>query len=423
MSSKQKYCNLFTFVKKNNKDLFALIDDLCAESLFKQKYPFTFLNPNKDVVKKLEKLIDNGEQELALEKLKSLFIYGKHDTLSKDLISYNKKKLTDLAELSKLKKSSNFNQWEGKDTLSVFELTHSDFPKEDSEIQKPPISKKGKNEHNLRVKHTHELMENYLHSENLKPVIYAVNSMLKCIKGKDMNTYNKIKLLVDPSPIVSWYILVQPTKTSNKHISDDLFNEWHNSCAQHILPETGELHELFNSNDYENKKLKEVVMKRKSIKEVGLEDTIKEIQEAYNNDHLKMLEDELRFRFSDEEELDREHVVELNLVDWDNPKSSLILLNRLPKSNILRSEIMNIIKEFLKTNAFLYTPYNKSVVDKLKSTISGAGSGDSPVLRLMGEKNKDNILNLTAEVDLHSLVKSLSKSQKEELASLLDELD
>ena len=84
---------------------------------------------------------------------------------------------------------------------------------------------------------------------------------------------------------------------------------------------------------------------------------------------------------------------------------------------------MNIIKEFLKTNAFLYTPYNKSVVDKLKSTISGAGSGDSPVLRLMGEKNKDNILNLTAEVDLHSLVKSLSKSQKEELASLLDELD
>ena len=423
MSTKLKYCNLFTFVKKNNKDLFALIDDLCAESLFKQKYPFTFLNPNKDLVKKLEKLIDNGDQEVGLEKLKSLFIYGKHDALTKDLVSYNKKKLMDSAELAKLKKSSNFNQWEGRDNLSVFEYTHSDFPKEDSEIQKPPINKRGTNENNLRVKHTHELMENYLNSENLKPVIYKLNSLLKYIKNKDQSTYETIKLLVDPSPIVSWYILVQPTKTSKIHISDELFNEWATTVAEHILPETNELQELFTSNDYENKKLKDISMKRKSIKEVGLEDTIKEIQEAYNNDHLKMLEDELRFRFSNEEELDREHIVELNIVDWDNPKSSLILLNRLPKSNILRSEIMNIIKEFLKTNAFLYTPYNKNIIDKLKSTISGAGSGESPVLTLIGEKNKDNILNLVAEVDLHSLVKTLSHSQKQELAGLLEDLD
>ena len=92
MGSKQKYCNLYAFVKKNNKDLFSLIDDLCSENLFKQRYPLTFLNPSKDLVKILEKLVDSGEQEKGLEKLKSLFIYGKHDTLNKELISYNKKK-------------------------------------------------------------------------------------------------------------------------------------------------------------------------------------------------------------------------------------------------------------------------------------------------------------------------------------------
>jgi len=87
MSSKQKYCNLYTFVKKNNKELFSLIDDLCAENLFKQRYPLTFLNPSKDLVKKLEKLVDNGDQEKGLTNLKSLFIYGKHDILNKDLIN------------------------------------------------------------------------------------------------------------------------------------------------------------------------------------------------------------------------------------------------------------------------------------------------------------------------------------------------
>ena len=135
MSAKQKYCNLHVFVKKNNKDLFAILDDLCAEGLSTQKYPLTFLNPSSSLVKKLENMIDKGEQEQALQKLKSLFIYGKHEVLGKDLVSYNKKKILNVNDLNKLNKSAKFNQWEGKDTISVFEYTLSDFPEEDTEIQ------------------------------------------------------------------------------------------------------------------------------------------------------------------------------------------------------------------------------------------------------------------------------------------------
>ena len=412
MGSKQKYCNLYAFVKKNNKDLFSLIDDLCSENLFKQRYPLTFLNPSKDLVKILEKLVDSGEQEKGLEKLKSLFIYGKHDTLNKELISYNKKKITNVDDLSKLKKTSNFNQWEGRDTMSVFDYTLSDFPKEGSDIEKPPITKKGTSEHNLRVKYTHELIENYLSSENLKPVIYKLNSLLKFVKSHDEKSFESVKLLLDSSPIVSWYIMVQPTKSNNKHISDDLFNEWVNTLGKQVLPETTTLYELLNSNDYENKKLKDISNKRKSIKEVGLEETLKEIHAAYDNDYHKMLEDELRFRFSDEEELSREHVVELNLVDWDNPKNSLILLNRLPKSNILRSEIMNIIKEFLKTNAFLYTPYNQTVIEKIKNTFSGAGYGSGSKFTFIGSNNKNCVEN--ESLNIEAFIQGLTEDQKKE---------
>lgn len=421
MSGKQKYCNLHVFVKKNNKDLFAILDDLCAEGLFTQRYPLTFLNPNKDLVKKLEKLIDSGEQELALQKLKSLFIYGKHESLNKELISYNKKKITNINDLSKLKKSANFNQWDGKDTQTIFEYTLSDFPAEDNEIQKPPISKKGKNENNTRVSLTNELVNNYLSSEKINPIIYKLNSLLKFLKEKDEDTFEHVKLLLDPSPIVSWYIITQPSKTSKKHISDELFNEWVSTTGENVIADVSVIRELLTSNDYDNKKLKDISTKRKSIKEVGLEDTLQEIQEAYNKDYLKMLEDELRFRFSDEEELGEEHIRELNLVDWDSPKDSLILLNRLPKSNILRSEIMNIIKEFLKTNAFLYTPYNQSVIDKIKSTISGAGTNGGKLLTLVGGKNKDYILNLPEGFDINAFVNSLDKSQKKHALSLLQE--
>jgi hypothetical protein len=418
MSAKQKYCNLHVFVKKNNKDLFAILDDLCAEGLFTQKYPLTFLNPSSSLVKKLENMVDKGEQEQALQKLKSLFIYGKHEVLGKDLVSYNKKKILNVNDLNKLKKSAKFNQWEGKDTISVFEYTLSDFPEEDTEIQKPPISKKGKNETNIRTALTHELTKNYISSENIKPVIYKLNSLLKFIKEKNKDLFENVKLLLDPSPIVSWYIITQPTKTSKKHVPDSLFNEWVSTTGENIIADASVLRELLTANDYDNKKLKEVAMKRKSIKEVGLEDTLLEIQEAYNKDFLKMLEDELRFRFSDEEELDEEHIRELNLVDWDNPKDSLILLNRLPKSNILRSEIMNIIKEFLKTNAFLYTPYNQSVIDKIKSTISGAGQNGGKLLTFVGSNNKDFIVGLDG-MNIKALVDTLTPTEKNEVLALL----
>lgn len=425
MSSKQKYCNLHLFVKKNNKDLYALIDDLCAERMFKTKYPLTFLNPNKELIKKLEKLIDSGEQETALEKLKSLFIFGKHDVLNKELITYNKKEIID-SDISKMKKVSNFNQWKDSDTISVFEYTGSDFPKEGNEEKKPPISKKfsGTNEQNHRVKLTNDLMDTYLNTQDAKPVIYAVNSLLKFVKSNNSDVYEKIKLLVDPSPIITWYILVQPTKTSNKHINDNIFGEWHSMYETANLKETDELRELFTADNYDNKLLKDISIKRKSIKEVGLEDTIKEINDAYNNNYLKMLEDELRFRFGDEEDLDREHIMEMNLIDWDSPKNSLILLHRLPKSNILRTEIMNIIKEFLKTNSFLYTPYNKSILDKLENNIRGAGSsGNNPVFKIMGNSNKKLIMGIHNTLDLHTFVKMLDKKQKKELSGLLEEFD
>ena len=419
MASKQKYCNLYIFIKKNNKDLFSLLEDLCAEQLFKQRYPVTFLNPNKDLVKKLEKMIDNGDQEMALEKLKSLFIYNKHDSLENELVTYNKMKIGNVAELSKLKKSNLFNQWEGKDSISVFEYTLSDFPKEEDKVDKAPIFKRGKGEAVKRVHATNMLMNAYLNSKDIKPVAYKLNSLLQYIKSKDTSLYEKVKLLVDPSVIVSWYLLVQPTKHSNKYIPDAIFNKWCEMYYQLEMPSVEEIKNLFNANDYDNKQLKQIAEKRKSIKEVGLQDTINEVIEAYNKNYLKLLEDELRFRFTDNDVLDKDDINELNMVNWDEPKESLIIFNKVPKNNLLRTELMNIIKSFLKSNAFLYTPFNLNIIEKIKSNISGAGEQGKKTIKILGMSQRDDIVSLTSTINIEALVESLSEEQKKKMMALL----
>lgn len=417
----KKFCNLYSFIKDHNKSLVPVVDDLCAEGLFKGRGDKTFLNPSSELVTKLQKMIDNGNSDDALVKLKSLFLEGSHDSIvsGSSYVTFNKKSTKGI----KATASKNFNKWNSD--INVFDV--DSFPEEGETVTstKKEQNKKvtGSKESATRVEITNDLIDNYMKDKDHKVFAYAVNSLLQFVKSKDNKIYDEVHKLLDPNMIISWYILVQPSaRMSGKHIPDSLFVKWATKSYKLPIKSVDLIRELMSSNDYDNKELKTIIEKRKDIKAIGLKDTIEDVVKCYNSDYHKLLEDELRFRFSDLDELDGEDIMTLNLIDWDSPKKSLVLFNNIPKSNLLQTEIYKLITQFIKSNAFLYTPYNDDIMKKIKNSISGAGAGNSSSLYICGGSNRDNIQNMHGsglEFSLEDFIGGLTVEQKEELKSYL----
>lgn len=424
----KKYCNLYSFVKNHNANLISIIDDLCAEGLFKGKGKKTFLNPNSKLVKQLEDEINKGNSDEALTKLKSLFLVNDHAALGKKMYETFNHKEVDGSTLD-VSPSKNYKKWNPDSQLNVLELNSTEFPKEGNETKSNKDIKNGSGEiygskeSSVRVEVTNELINDYLKNDDSKVFIYGVNSLLTFLKKKEPKLYETASKLVDSNLVVSWYILVQPTaKTSKKHIPDSIFKRWAKGFHKSPLKNAETLKELFNSNSYDNKELKSIIEKRKGINSVGLKETISEVVNVYNSDYLKLLQDELRFRFTDSCSLDGEDIMTLNLVDWDKPRKSLVLFENIPKSNLLQSEIYKLITKFIKSNAFLYTPYNDDIIQKIQKNISGAGSGSNNLLYICGSNEREKIKNMTCgslEFSLEDFVGGLTSEQVNELKSYL----
>jgi len=424
--SKESFCSLYSFIRKHNSKLYDLLDDICATGLFRprDRNEVTFLNPDDKLTKELEKMINKGDGEEALNKLKSLFIYGKHDKLSGDLVTYNRKKIK--TDLSKLSKSKNFKQWSSKNNSYVFEYTLATFPEESATVEAPKTKKKtvkGSSENKNRIHATEEITKDVHDKKHNHKVAYKLNSLLEFIKKKDNTLYNKVVALVDPNMTLTWYILVQPTKMDNHHISNELFEEWYAKGFKNPINSVSLIKQIFTTEMHENSKLKEISQSRKQIKDVGFEDTQRNIIEAYNNNYEKLLEDELRFRYSDETTLNPEDIHAFNIINWDEPKKSLILFGDVPKSSLLRTEIHSMMVSFVQSNAFLYTPFNKSIREKITNHIQGAGAGNENVKKMIEFLGTDNINDIkhmeTESLTLAEFIESLTDSQKKDLSQLL----
>jgi hypothetical protein len=294
---------------------------------------------------------------------------------------------------------------------------------ESKKVKKGKQNKMGSRESSIRVEVTNELINNYMLEKDHKVFAHAVNSLLAFVKNKDPKVYESVHKLLDPNMILSWYLLVQPSaRMSGKHIPDSIFAKWANKAYKSPVKSVELIRELMSSNNYDNKELKHIIEKRKEIKAIGLKDTIEDVLKAYKSDYHKLLEDELRFRFSDLTEFDGECIMTLNLVDWDSPQRSLVLFNKVPKSNLLQSEIYKLITQFIKSNAFLYTPYNDDIMKKIKNTISGSGSSSNSSLYICGGSNRDGVQKMTCgslEFSLEDFVGGLNPEQLEELKSYL----
>lgn len=431
--SSDSYCSLYSFIKDNNVELFNILEDTCSVGLFRPRNPVTFLNPSPNLTKELVAMVDEGKSEDAFVILQSLFIYGKHDKLNNDMVSYNRK--TYSTDISGLKKDNSFSQWKIKDNTSVFVYDLPKFPKEGKSTNPPKLVRPkrdvegGNEDGNKKVEVTEHLFKSPLPEKLAHNVAYHLNSLLEHIKKEDESLFKELSLLMDPNMIVSWFILVQPSKSyhvSNPHISNQLFNSWkHNDTIKSV----NLIKEIFDSNNNNNNSLlAEISNIRKEISREGFNQTKNSIEQAYKNDFEKLLEDELRFRFSDEDKLDEKEIHELKHVNWENPKESLVIVTNAPESCLYKPEIHNMMCKFIDSNAFKYTLFNNKIHTKL-SEIDGAGVGNANIkkmINILGNKNRNFIKSLEKTDDNKELTKfisSLSSKQVSILKNILSDFD
>ena len=423
--NKKTYCSLYTFVKRTNDELFNILDDTCTVGLFRSRNDITFLNPNETLTKEIVKMVYKGHNEEAAEKVKSLFIYGKHTSLNNDVVNYNNKKYKN--DLSGLKQLSEFKQFKDNQNASVFNYTSNEFPIESEEVPRPSMNKsrgkgkKGREDNNNKMLYTHELMN----TKNYSKVIYALNSLLGYVKDIDDDAFNTVKTLIDPNMILSWYILVQPGKDDEPYISNEMFNDWAKNNSGELQKNKDVLQKLLEEITPSTEELIETKSNRNLAKENedSLDVCKKTILKIYNNNMTKLLEDELRFRYSDEEcdEMFENYVCTLTMIDWNNPADSLVLLKNI--NNMHNSAVLVCLQKFINSSAFNYTLINNSMCERVTSSILGAGSGKGKkMIKFLGHNHRNTLKNTKSVKTIErieSLLNHLTPKERSHLKSIL----
>ena len=86
----------------------------------------------------------------------------------------------------------------------------------------------------------------------------------------------------------------------------------------------------------------------------------------------KLLEDELRFRYSDEahDDMFKIYIGALNIIDWNSPSDNLVLLNDMC-GKMQNNAVLVCLAQFIKSSAFNYTLLSNGMCEKLSNTNDG----------------------------------------------------
>lgn len=427
-----KHCDLLSYLASDEntkyKELYALIEDNCWRSVFTTKREYTFLMPGKALLKKLKDTAEKDERK-GYEDLRRLFINDKHKNLSKveELITFNNKMI----------KKDSIKHFEDLKDISISSLKHivileynvDHFPEqEDKSVRrKKTVKAGGKDEKLESYKYTNKLFSGSKISER---VLCKLSSLLKYCKQNDNDKYSEIIKRIDPNWVLTWFILVQPGCTKPTYISSDMFNAWEEgNDAENldVCEDKSGILDAFNDVKDSQKKLSESNKYRKEAEECAdFHELVNIVTSSYDSE-LHMLEDELRFIYSDKTIEDTiENVRDLKCIDWDRPQTNLVIIN----SNLCRTAdtdaLFDCLKKFVSANSFLYTLIDNKTDEKIKEAIqkiSGGGySSSRKVLNVLGNSHRSALSKMSAgdsKQMLKAFVKSLSSSQKKILKDLL----
>lgn len=465
---KSKYPNLLTLLRHEAPKIYDLVNDLCLDGIFRsQKFENTFLMPSAALVKHMHELVEADRDNDAIDIMRSLILNGHFEPadFTKDAVigtlQYGERVLADPEavgkEISKSDKQVIFTKT-GAPIVVVLNFAGKEAPKTKEGKSKPKSMvarvSGGVVDHDMLVvkKITQELIVPNDHKKTVKNFFKAVAAVL-AVLSHDPERFARAKFYLAANPILAWFFLVLPGRSDSLVRAQDLKDlPWAAVSDFDIIMEAEKV-------DYEiNRplmlKIKEA---RASLVQFGdrgsvpkqiyaaYEGLLPKMREAHSVDpkmplDLKVRMDELRFLFEDSianwSDVS-DTLAELGLVEnYTQPKTRITLCsNSTYSSDLIKS--MEAYQSgpmmFIKSPYFLYVPlteeHEQRLMRALESQAGGAICGGDPravnsvVFRGGAARKKlakkSAKAKKTKDAKLAALVRVLTKSQREQLKSML----
>ena len=463
---KDKYTCLLTLIKYESPKLYELISDLCLDGMFRsQRYVNTFLMPSKEIVEHLQKLVhkdDNDEEAIRI--IRSMMLQGvvHVSDLTKGKIittNYDRHALAKPEELVKLIEESKKKVVYKKRPMKGVQ----DSKSEEGELVvahvlqykgvTPPeikggfsggailvgsIFSGGSNETQKKVDDiTKQMVVSGDAKKTINNFFKGVAGLLNVLEEKGDDHYKRAKYFLSANPILSWYFMTLAGRDDALISSSELNDfEW-----ESVVDPAEIIHKAENSNYSLNKSTMAAIREKRSYISTHGDKTklIHMIKDAYkqliekaikvdstdklfeSNLMLKLLMDECRFIY--ESTIDTWDDVDdilkaMKSINWSMPEKHLSICNQSVQDSLKSPEaFVSGPVLFVRSTNFMYVPLTESVEAQLLGISGGNPATVSSVLFTGGAARK--ALKSSSSSKLKSMVKMLSKAQREQLKKLL----
>lgn len=334
----KKFCHILTYLKKIDPELHEAIENSCNAGLFSSKgfEGLVFIRPIGEARDKLVEMVYSDEIEEASNVLSSHVVllggkYASLDTLlaGGEMPNRNRKflkidsvkgKTITLKGGAVLEKDSEFRHFDNSKyprmnrNLHCFVLKSGSLDKaEDGMARLTDFMRKrgsgsstkrggGFGSSNSSRSNLNEYIKNnyakMLRGENRKGTkkdlfLKVVVAILNCLEKSHNDKYKKCVRHLDWSPLISYYILVQPhcTKTDNQCLSNDLIQE----CLKKGTKKAGSLKEQYQDHMAAAEKLCADDQRTPNTQLKTAADTCSAIKDAYAGKGCKLWCDQLRY--------------------------------------------------------------------------------------------------------------------------------
>jgi hypothetical protein len=460
---KSKYVSLLSLIKDERRSLYDVICDLCLDGTFRSsRYQNTFLMPNDKLIKHIEQLVDKDEDVQAIDVIRSLLLKGHLSTkdFKKDAtigtLQFGSHVLADPEAVGKNiadSKKSVITTREGAFATIVIDYK-SDTPPKTVEGKSGGMTLVGRvsggngsvNESAALIK---KITEQLIVHDNAESTIdnffKAVSGILIGLQRDHPERFVRAKYYLAANPILSWFFLTMPGRHDALTPIDMLKDfQWQAVSDLSIIKEAENVDYTINKE-----LLKKIKAQRTHILNKGDRSSlVKMINGAYDhlmkdvhqagaidallssNVDLKMLMDELRFVHEDAmktwAQMD-DTFDTLGMVNWSSPKASMVICDCDTYEKHLTKGVEALMSgpmTFVKSIYFMYVPLTEAIEDQLiKGMSGGAIMGGNPAsinnVVFTGGAARKQLQKKSADLKLTSIVKMLSKQQREALKTML----
>lgn len=417
-------------------------------------------------------MVDKDQDDAAIHAIRSLLLkqhYSLDDFKTKDIVigtlqigSKVLKSPSDVGKLLKDSKKSVYGAPVNKtSSFIVYQYTGDKFPDTvDGESKSVPFSHKGGNSIEIdRQNKIRTLVASFYVKKDLKSTIdnyfRAVAGLLIQLQDEDHSNdvsglFGRAKFYLAANPVLSWSFLTMPGN-ENSFITIDHLNKLDikKVVGTEIIKECSHVDYTFNKDLFKSINAERSKLLNERGDKSSLMGSILKSYESMNgelykhksiddqlhsNTQIKILMDELRFMYEDSvsewSDLD-DAITAVSSIDWSKPRKYHVLTDSdVYKNSIVKSTeaFESGPQSFVRSVYFLYIPLTEGIesqlTDMIKQHLDNAkkggvygGSSSSTIIFNGGAARK--LQSKSDSVKLESLVRSLSKAQRESLKSLL----